>query len=112
MGKTATISSGYSADQAIGITVNDLLFRQQKTRRQLAAAMGLSHQAVSRKVLGQVGWSVSDLYAVADFFGLEVADLLPRRVEAPVKNEKSPSEEGDSKKLVAGAGFEPTTSGL
>ena len=104
--------AGYSADEAIGITINDLMFRNKVTRKQLAKALGLSSQAVSRKVLGQVGWSVTDLFVVADFFNLEPADLLPRRVDAPVENEESPSEEGDSKKMVAGAGFEPTTSGL
>ncbi|MDY3128128.1 MAG: helix-turn-helix transcriptional regulator [Corynebacterium sp.] len=110
MSKTQILSQGYTADMAIGITVNDLLFRRKKTRRQLAESMGLSHQAVSRKVLGQVGWSVSDLFAVADFFNVEVSDLLPKKVENAETPDSFSRTEGSG--LVAGAGFEPTTSGL
>lgn len=56
----------------------------------------------------------SDLFATAEFFGLDVTDLLPRRVTPahPQGQEKSPSTEVKGDDLVAGAGFEPTTSGL
>ncbi|AHI22047.1 XRE family transcriptional regulator [Corynebacterium vitaeruminis DSM 20294] len=103
--------NSYSADEAIGITINDLMFRNKVTRKRLAEVLGITSQAVSRKVLGQVGWSVQDLFTVADFFGLEVADLLPRKVNATKETPDSFSRtEGSG--LVAGAGFEPTTSGL
>ena len=101
-----------TANEAVGAKVNELMFRSRTTRKELAAHLGITGAAVSRKVYGQNSWTLEELFGTADFFGLEVADLLPRRVEAPVENEKSPSEEGDSKKMVAGAGFEPTTSGL
>ena len=108
-----TSPKSYSADEAIGITINDLMFRNKVTRKQLAQVLGLSSQAISRKVLGQVGWSITDLFAVADFFGLEVTDLLPRRVPlSPDMQEEVISSEMTSSRLVAGAGFEPTTSGL
>ncbi|AWB82922.1 XRE family transcriptional regulator [Corynebacterium yudongzhengii] len=96
----------------MGAKVDQLMFMHRKTRKELGEVLGVTGASVSNKVYGNSKWSVEELFATADFFGLEVADLLPRRVDTPVENEESPSEEGDSKKMVAGAGFEPTTSGL
>ena len=101
----------YTADQAIGITINDLMFRNKVTRKQLGQVLGLSSQAISRKVLGQVGWSINDLYITADFFGVDITDLLPRRVPQTRETPDSFSRTEGSH-VVAGAGFEPTTSGL
>ena len=103
-----------TADEAIGVMVNDLMFRNRVSRKRLGEAIGMTGQGVSRKVLGQVAWTINDLYLVADFFSVPVESLLPRRVESPSDREKSPSseEKGDHRYVVAGAGFEPTTSGL
>ena len=103
-----------TADEAIGVVVNDLMFRNRVSRKRLGEAIGMTGQGVSRKVLGQVAWTINDLYLVADFFSVPVESLLPRRVESPLDYEKSPSseEKGDHRYVVAGAGFEPTTSGL
>lgn len=102
-----------SANEAVGAKVNELMFRSRTTRKELAAHLSITGAAVSRKVYGQNSWTLEELFATADFFGLEVADLLPRRVDTHLENEKAPSEEGaNRKKMVAGAGFEPTTSGL
>ena len=65
----------------------------------------------TRKILGQVGWSIADLFAVADYFNVEITDLLPRRVPQTQETPDSLSRTEGSN-LVAGAGFEPTTSGL
>lgn len=111
MGKLKAFRQEYSADEAIGVFVNDLMFRRKITQKMLAKAMGISSQAVSQKIRGQIGWSVTDLFTVAEFFSIEVADLLPRRI--PQTQETSglfSRTEGSNS--VAGAGFEPATFGL
>ncbi|MHA2788302.1 helix-turn-helix domain-containing protein [Corynebacterium sp. S7] len=99
-------------NEAIGAKVDQIMFRRRITRKALGEALGITGAGVSRKLYGQTAWTTEDLYVVADVLGVEVTDLLPRRVEVTT-DEKTPSEEGvNRKKLVAGAGFEPTTSGL
>lgn len=92
--------SQLTADAAVGERVDQLLFRSRQTRKALAQSLGISPQAVSTKVLGQVKWTIDDLFRTADFFGIPVADLLPQRIEeAP--------ESGDSE-----ASYVPNTSAL
>lgn len=68
---------------------------------------------MSNKVYGQSKWSMDDLFRTADFFGVEITDLLPRRVPLPATHEETPQPYGEGQGVVvAGAGFEPTTSGL
>ena len=94
-----------TADQAIGAKVYQLMFRQRVTRKQLGKYLGITGASVSNKIYGQSKWSVGELFDTADFFGVTVADLLPRRTKmAPGENSGG--------QIVAGAGFEPTTSGL
>ncbi|AGG66174.1 helix-turn-helix domain-containing protein [Corynebacterium callunae] len=99
-------------DECVGIVVNQLLFTTKTTKRELGAVLGISGATAGRKVRGEISWSLDDLYATADFFGVNITDLLPRR--SPLETPESPSTEveRDSWNLVAGAGFEPTTSGL
>lgn len=101
-----------TADEAIGAKVDQLMFRNRSTRKELGALLGVSGTAVSNKIYGKAKWSIEELFTTADFFGVEVTDLLPRRVEVPENEENPSSEEEGLKKMVAGAGFEPTTSGL
>lgn len=102
-----------SADECVGIKVNELLFLNRVTRRQLAEVLGVSAPTAGRKVRGEIAWSLSDLYAAADFFGVDITELLPRRVPSPGHDETPRTEvRGASSNVVAGAGFEPTTSGL
>ena len=69
-----------TADECVGIKVNELLFLNRATRRQLAEVLGVSAATAGRKVRGEIAWSLSDLYAAADFFSVDVTELLPRRV--------------------------------
>ena len=100
-----------TVNEAIGAKVDQLMFRKRVKRKDVGLALGITGAAVSRKIYGQVAWTAEDLFKTADFFGVEITDLLPRRV-SPLETGKAPSEEGANPKLVAGAGFEPTTSGL
>ena len=96
----------YSADEAVGIAVNNLMFQKRLTRKQLGEALGVSGQVVSRKIRGEVTWSILDIMRTADFLGVSAADLLPKKKETPAQ----PKLDG-SPDFVAGTGFEPVTSG-
>ena len=105
-----SIQKSYTADEAIGITVNQLMFTHRVTRKMLGDALGISGQTLGRKVRGQISWSLAEIFAIAAYFNIEVTDLLPRRVPQTQETPDSLSRTEGSN-LVAGAGFEPTTSG-
>ena len=93
---------GYTADEAIGFTVNEGLFVRHATRRRLAHHLGITGPAVGRKIRGTTGWSAEDLIRPAEFLGVEPASLLPRRVDgAPAVGG------GGGAGAVPRTGFEP-----
>ncbi len=96
--ETGTISS-YSADEAIGIVVNQLMFRKGVTRRRLGAELGVAGPNVGLKLRGETKWTITDLYNVAKFFNVDVTDLLPSRLPEEVL--------GNSEEFAA-AGFYPS----
>lgn len=101
----------YTAHEAIGISVNQLLFTRNITRRRLGAALGVQGEAVSKKLRGQSRWTIEEIYAMAEFFELDLMDLLPRKLPRGYEI-GAPFDKGPQSNLVAGAGFEPATSGL
>ena len=101
----------YTAHEAIGISVNQLLFTRNITRRRLGAALGIQGEAVSKKLRGQSRWTIEEIYAMAEFFELDLMDLLPRKLPRGYEI-GAPFNKGPQSNLVAGAGFEPATSGL
>lgn len=104
-------SPRYTAHEAIGISVNQLLFTRNITRRRLGAALGVQGEAVSKKLRGQSRWTIEEIYAMAEFFELDLMDLLPRKLPRGYEI-GAPFNKGPQSNLVAGAGFEPATSGL
>ena len=74
------VLSGYTADEAVGITVNSLMFRKRLTRVELGRALGVTPAAAGRKLRGEIGWSIGDLFHVAEFLGVEVSTLLPAQL--------------------------------
>lgn len=100
------VLSSYTADEAVGITVNSLMFRKRHTRVELGRALGGYPSGRWAKAARGDWGSIGDLFHVAEFLGVEVSTLLPARVE---KIPANPEADGE---LVAGTGFEPVTSGL
>ena len=88
-----------------------LLFTRNITRRRLGAALGVQGEAVSKKLRGQSRWTIEEVYAMAEFFELDLMDLLPRKLPRGYEI-GAPFDKGPQLNLVAGAGFEPATSGL
>ena len=101
----------YTAHEAIGVSVNQLLFTRNITRRRLGAALGVQGEAVSKKLRGQSRWTIEEIYAMAEFFELDLMDLLPRKLPRGYEI-GAPFDKGPQSNLVAGAGFEPATSGV
>ncbi|WP_277750483.1 helix-turn-helix domain-containing protein [Actinomyces oricola] len=97
------------------------MFHQGITRAELGRRIGMSGPSISLKLRGQVGWSLADLYATAEALGVNVDSLMPSYsaqagfTPAPYVpgTRKAPAPDGaGAPGLVAGAGFEPATSGL
>ena len=118
-------ASALSPDQAIGMTVNQVMFTQGVTRAELGRRVGISSSSVSMKLRGQVGWSLEDIFDVAEALDLEISAILPSRnadgswVPAPyvpgsaaAAMEKAPVPSGAETAGVPPVGLEPTTFGL
>ena len=71
------VISSYTLDEAIGITLNSVMFLRRCTRRELGEAIGVTSQVVGRKLRGEVTWSVADLMRAATFLGVEPTSVLP-----------------------------------
>lgn len=59
--------------------VRALLARRQLSGKQLAARLGISQFSVSRRLRGQVPFSIDELAVAAEFLGVELGDLLAER---------------------------------
>jgi transcriptional regulator with XRE-family HTH domain len=62
--------------QQVAGEVRALLARRQISGKQLAAHLGISQFAVSRRLRGQTSFSLDELSAAADFLGVALEDLL------------------------------------
>ena len=49
------VLSSYTADEAVGITVNSLMFRKRHTRVELGRALGVTPAAAGLKLRGEIG---------------------------------------------------------
>lgn len=117
--RAAGLIDTYSADEAVGIVVDALMFRHRKTRKELGAALGITGQVASRKVRGEVTWSITDVLRAADFLGVDPVQLLPKpvgeaahRPEARAIEGKAGFEPAPVGSVVGRAGLEPATKGL
>ena len=119
--RTAARPTNAAYNEALGITVNQLLFEHRMTRKDLASHFGITPSVITRKLRGQVSWSAEELSIMATLFGLSLDTFAPTRaadgswVPAPYVpgTQKSPAPAGAGDcVLVAGTGFEPATSGL
>ena len=111
---TTKVQHGLAPDEAIGMTINQHLFARKMSGNSFGPVIGVSGATVSRKLRGNVGWSVTELLTAASFFGIEPADLMPTPdgmggwIPAPFK----PARRRDVDTLVPQVGLEPTTHGL
>ena len=110
---TTKVQHGLAPDEAIGMTINQHLFARKMSGNSFGPVIGVSGATVSRKLRGNVGWSVTELLTAASFFGIEPADLMPTPdgnggwIPAPFK----PARRREADALVPQVGLEPTTHG-
>lgn len=71
MSKTSTQTS-----EDVAANVRAQLARQNRTRRELAAALGVDEHRIGKRVRGLVPFSVDDIVQVARFLGVTVEDLV------------------------------------
>lgn len=57
-------------------TIKLLMTRTGRRQVDVAEVVGITRGSLSQRLLGNSGWRVNDLPAVADFFGLTVSELL------------------------------------
>ena len=116
------VESGLSPDQALGMTINQVLFSTGVTQTELGRRIGLSGASISMKLRGQVGWSLEDLLATVSALELDIAEILPSRgadgwvpaLYVPGSGQrKAPARAGSgASEAVPPVGLEPTTFGL
>lgn len=68
-----------TAEEAVGMAVNQQLFAHRLTAADLGRMLGFSRATASRKLRGKIGWTVTDLLELSRLFGVTVEDLMPRR---------------------------------
>lgn len=69
--------------RAVAENVRIALHRKRISQAKAAAAVGISQSSMSRRIVGDLDFSISELYAVARLLEMPVPALLPRPV-APV----------------------------
>ena len=110
------VTTQLNADEAIGQTVAQYLFALNTTRATLGTVLGVTGQGVSNRLHGKAKWTVTDLLSMATYFGVRVADFMPKPdgqggwIPAPYKPAYVGGSSGET--LVGPVGIEPTTHGL
>lgn len=61
---------------AVSEEIRALMGRRRVSQVGLADALGQSQSTVSRKLRGDTPWDIDELFAMAAFFGVDVAALL------------------------------------
>lgn len=118
--RTAARATNAAYNEALGMTVNQLLFERRMTRKELGAYFGVTSSVITRKLRGQVSWSAEELSLMASLFGLSLDSFAPVRSEdgawAPAAyvpgTSKAPVPSGAEAGGVPPVGLEPTTFGL
>lgn len=100
--------------------VNAEMGRRRVTQKQMAAWLGISQAAASERLTNKTPFTLDELDVLAERMGVPVGALvLEVSYAVPVApfqrrlgNEKAGPSMADDPAAVAGAGFEPATSGL
>lgn len=72
----ATLAQRESSNAELGARVREALRTSGRTQTELAAALGITQAAVTRRLTGEIAWKVTDLPPTAELLGLTVPELL------------------------------------
>jgi transcriptional regulator with XRE-family HTH domain len=64
---------------ALAANVRAEMARSGLPQQQLADALGLKQQGLSRRLAGRTPFSLDEAFAVADILGVPVSEILPTR---------------------------------
>lgn len=67
----------FTPSEVAGSQIRHLLKKSGRTQGDLADALGIAQQAVSKRLLGQVPFDVNELAAAAEFLDVPLSSLLP-----------------------------------
>jgi len=68
-------------------TAKDVLaFHPEIKRQRLGEALGVQGQAVSKKLRGQSRWTIEEIYAMAEFFEVDLMGLLAAETPRGIGN--------------------------
>ncbi len=65
-----------TTDQRVAANVRAELARRRVNRQALAKAMGIGPMAISRRMSGQVSFSIAELYRVAEILKVDISALI------------------------------------
>ncbi|WP_369442820.1 helix-turn-helix domain-containing protein [Bifidobacterium breve] len=116
---TAVMSQPVSAAKAqdiVAMNVNLMINARRLQKKDLAKALGIAPQTISKKLRSEITWTINETQAAANFLHTDVATLLnPNLTTAELLGINKTAVSDDSEnggQVVAGHGFEPWTSGL
>ena len=105
-----------SKSDIVSQRINHLLFiNGHTTRKRLAFRMGVPVPTIGSKMVGRTRWNVDEVDELAKIFGVSLSYMFgyePIETAEPLEHEIPAFKETGISRVVAGAGFEPTTSGL
>lgn len=111
----ATPLTELTENQRIGREVRTWMIRLDVTQAEIATVLGFAQKNVSKRIRGEMPFRIDELLRIAVLMDITLGQLLGD----DLVNEKNPhlvSGEGshgrNTGQLVAGDGFEPSTSGL
>ncbi|WP_162238895.1 helix-turn-helix domain-containing protein [Microbacterium sp. Leaf320] len=73
-----------NADQITGELVHLAMRRRRVTQAALGDALGITQAAMGKKLYGRRSWTIDEVLAVADYFGVPVSEFLPGEDYKPV----------------------------
>ena len=116
---TAVMSQPVSAAKAqdiVAMNVNLMINARHLQKKDLAKALGIAPQTISKKLRSEITWTINETQAAADFLHTDVATLLNPNLTTSellgINKTAAPDGSEDGGQSVAGHGFEPWTSGL
>ncbi|MCT6836116.1 MAG: helix-turn-helix domain-containing protein [Bifidobacteriales bacterium] len=77
--------AGDYEQSVVSWNINALLNDRELSKSSLSEPLGISRQAVYAKLTGNIVWTVPDLAAVAEFFGVSAQSLLDGSLMEQVK---------------------------
>ena len=107
--------SAAKAQDIVAMNVNLMINARHLQKKDLAKALGIAPQTISKKLRSEITWTINETQAAADFLHTDVATLLNPNLTTSellgINKTAAPDGSEDGGQVVAGHGFEPWTSG-